>query len=667
VEDEEIVAADLATHLGLLGYEVSATAARGEEAVNLARQFRPDLVLMDIHLKGPMDGVEAAEIIRRAFDLPVIYLTAHSDRATLQRAKLTEPFGYILKPFEERELESHIEMALYKHQIERKLRQSEERFRLLFNRSPDGIFVVDTTGRFVAANPACETISGYSLAELLQLTFMELCAPDLLAKTVEFFQRGVRELESLHLETALLRKDRRRVELWVTGDPFPDGGTTALHCTARDITERKRMETALRESELRYRAIGESIDYGVWVCAPDGRNIYASPSFLRLVGLTQQQCADFGWGNVLHPDDAERTIAAWKECVRTGGTWDIEHRFRGVDGQWHPILARGVPVRDEQGRIACWAGINLDISRLKQTEQALQDAQAKLKAYADDLEKTVVSRTAKLHETIGELEHFSYAIVHDMRAPLRAMQGFAGMLQEACANCESTLNREYFRRISVASNRMDQLIADSLSYSKALRQELTLEPVGLFPLLDGLVETYPNLQPDKADITIAHDLPTVLGNQAALTQCFGNLLGNAVKFAKPGIKPQIRVWAESVQSPKSKSQAQQTVQSPSEHAPPNTQLHSTPSPPDPRPSTLDPQPPNLPFVRIWVEDNGIGIPKDAQQRIFGMFQRAVTDREGTGIGLAIVRKVAQRMGGEVGVESEPDKGSRFWVELAKAP
>jgi PAS domain S-box-containing protein len=139
-----------------------------------------------------------------------------------------------------------------------------------------------------------------------------------------------------------------------------------------DITKRKLNEQRLSESEKLYRTIGETIDYGIWITDPDGRNVYASESFLRLVGITQQECSDFGWGDVLHPDDSERTIEAWKQCAKTGNFWDIEHRYKGVDGQYHPILARGLPVRDEKGKIIYWAGINLDISNLKKAEAQIK-------------------------------------------------------------------------------------------------------------------------------------------------------------------------------------------------------------------------------------------------------------------------------------------------------
>jgi PAS domain S-box-containing protein len=135
---------------------------------------------------------------------------------------------------------------------------------------------------------------------------------------------------------------------------------------------RQKAQEALRRSERLYRAIGESIDYGVWICDPQGRNIYASESLLKLVGITPEQCRDFGWGSVLHPDDAAATIEAWKQCVQTGGPWFREHRYLGVDGQYHPILACGVAVRDERGQITHWAGINLDISRVKKAEATIQ-------------------------------------------------------------------------------------------------------------------------------------------------------------------------------------------------------------------------------------------------------------------------------------------------------
>jgi len=160
VEDESIVAMDIKHRAEGLGYRVVGIAASGEDAIKLAREEKPDLVLMDIVLKGEMDGIEAAEVIREEMNIPVVYLTAYSDEKTLSRAKLTGPFGYIIKPFEDRELHSAIEVALYKHKMDSKLRESEERYRALLESSPDPIILLDSSSRIVFVNRAVEKLTG---------------------------------------------------------------------------------------------------------------------------------------------------------------------------------------------------------------------------------------------------------------------------------------------------------------------------------------------------------------------------------------------------------------------------------------------------------------------------------------------------------------------------
>jgi signal transduction histidine kinase/CheY-like chemotaxis protein len=256
------------------------------------------------------------------------------------------------------------------------------------------------------------------------------------------------------------------------------------------------------------------------------------------------------------------------------------------------------------------------------TQEALARAKEELARTNAKLERLVRERTAELQDTVGELEHFSYSITHDMRAPLRAMQGFSGLLlNDLCRECPRPENQDWLRRITTSAARMDRLITDALQFSKAGKREMQIGPTETSALLQGIIQSYPSLQPPSALIRLEGTIPPVLGNEAGLTQCFSNLLGNAVKFVPPGKVPQVRVFAETRE----------------------------------------------PFVRLWFEDNGIGIPKRAQGKLFQMFQRATTEFEGTGVGLALVKKVAERMGGKVGVESEPGKGSRFWLDLRPAP
>jgi signal transduction histidine kinase len=270
-----------------------------------------------------------------------------------------------------------------------------------------------------------------------------------------------------------------------------------------------------------------------------------------------------------------------------------------------------------------------------------------------DLEQKIGRRTAKLQETVAELEHFSYTITHDMRAPLRVMHGLGGVLLEECSACLHPTRREYIRRIVEAAERMDKLIIDALQYSGVVRQHFDLEPVDADALLRNILESYPGFQPPHANIHLASHLPVVLGHKTGLTQCFSNLLGNAVKFVHPGQIPEVRVWAESFESPTSEGPSQQIQQ-----ATPNAQHESAPSTSAPQCSTH--------WVRIWFEDQGIGIEKQYHDKVWEMFQQLNKSYEGTGIGLALVRKVVDRMQGKVGVESTPGHGSRFWVALKKA-
>ena len=271
---------------------------------------------------------------------------------------------------------------------------------------------------------------------------------------------------------------------------------------------------------------------------------------------------------------------------------------------------------------------------LLRTEQALRESERQLRESNTDLERRVAERTASLEETISDLEDFSHSITHDLRAPLRAIRSFAQILGEECLACGRPKAQEHIHRITSAAARMDRLIQDVLQYSRLARSELRLSPVNVQELLRGIIESYPAFQPPQVEIQINGPLPRMLGNEAALTQCFSNLLGNALKFVAPGTRPQVRVWAERVGDPKAE--------------------------------TRDPQPATLSIVRLSFADNGIGIPKDAHERIFKMFQRLDKSYDGTGVGLTVVRKAVEKMGGKVGLESEPGRGSRFWIELKAA-
>ncbi|MFL7791426.1 MAG: response regulator [Anaerolineae bacterium] len=193
VEDDRIIAQDIQQTLVRLGYAYPMIVSSGEEAIQRVDDIKPDLVLMDIRLKGPMDGVEAAQQIRNRFDVPVVYLTAYADDLTLRRAKITGPFGYILKPFEDRELHSAIEMALYRHEMEQALARSGEQFRVLVESASDIALVLSGDGIIRYASPAIEHVLGYGPKELVGRRLFKFLHADAVPEVQGIIERFVRD------------------------------------------------------------------------------------------------------------------------------------------------------------------------------------------------------------------------------------------------------------------------------------------------------------------------------------------------------------------------------------------------------------------------------------------------------------------------------------------
>ncbi|MBI5591306.1 MAG: response regulator [Deltaproteobacteria bacterium] len=254
VEDEAIVSADIANKLRKLGYEVAGTTGTGEEAIEIARRQRPSLVLMDIRLAGAMDGIAAADVIRQECQVPVIFLTAHSDKATIQRAKLAEAFGYILKPFDDRELHTQIEMALYRHATEQRLRESQARLATFAAATFEGIIEIEA-GRIVDCNEQFARILGYMWADMRGMEIATLIAPEDIDRVTANIQR---EVESV-TEHDMLRKDGTRVVVEAHCRPlYPGRCIIAI----RDITDYKRSEAQKAKLEAQNQQLQKAESLG---------------------------------------------------------------------------------------------------------------------------------------------------------------------------------------------------------------------------------------------------------------------------------------------------------------------------------------------------------------------------------------------------------------------
>ena len=436
VDDHEVVRRGICS---VLATESSLTlcgeAVDGKDAVEKARVLRPDIIVMDVTMPR-MNGLDATREIKHLLpETEIVIVSQHEAPEMVRQAFNAGARAYVVKSTVAKELlaavakvnkgEPFVKAAAIadaSHSLdpadvlqrsaafEKALRVSEERFRSAMTNMAEGLVMLDGQGRITYMNPAAETLFGWSSTELLgqdthQKTHYQ--RPDgspyaaIECSLLRVLRGGaaVREQEDL-----FIRKDGTFFPVVFSASPVKtEGATGGLVVCFRDDAKRRQVEEALRQSERIYRAIGESIDYGVWICDDQGRNVYASPSFLQLIGLTQQQCSDYGWAYAMDPEEGNATKEAWQKCVREGNAWERETRFRAADGHWHHILSRGVPIRDSQGKILYWAGINLDIQHRKEAERQLQQLVETLESRVSERTLELENATAKLRELTGKL------------------------------------------------------------------------------------------------------------------------------------------------------------------------------------------------------------------------------------------------------------------------
>ncbi len=400
---------------------------------------------------------------------------------------------------------------------------------------------------------------------------------------------------------------------------------------ARLLAERDRLTETLRQSESFYRQTLESVPGMTFTTRPDGYCDYQSQQWVDFTGVPMSEHLGDGWNKLLHPDDRSRAYAAWCAAVEGPAAYDLEYRVRRHDGVYEWFKVSGRPILDETGKIVRWFGTAANINNLIQAQTAVRHLN-------EQLEQRVRERTAELEAANRELEAFCYSVSHDLRTPLRTIDGFSQAALEDYGMHLDETGRDYLNRVRNGCRHMDQLIDDLLNLSRVTRDQMHRAPVDLTALAQTVADQLRDSDPaHHVEFRIEPGL-TAFGDARLLRAALFNLLSNAWKFSSKRPDPMIEFG--------------------------RTALGPQPSAPCSPPSGVTPQSPVF-----LVRDNGVGFDMRYAGKLFTAFQRLHTAQEftGTGIGLATVARVIQRHGGRIWAEAAPGQGATFYFTLESEP
>jgi PAS domain S-box-containing protein len=627
VEDEGIIALEIAQSLRDLGYVVAGTADDCDGAVALALAERPDLVLMDVMLKGEDDGVEAARRIRAERDVPVVFLTAYSDSETLARAKEVAPYGFLVKPFRADELRAALDVAFAKHVMATRLRASEVRFRGAFADAPIGMALLDAGGRITLANEALCRLTNATTDVLQGRLFTSLISSADSARIATLLA-SARAGQAGAAQVELICDAREEVMCAIVSVAALSAASTdaeAFVAHVQDVTARQRAEAELarhrdrleelvaaRTAELAEREhllreaqrIGKM---GHWTVDLASGALCWSDEIYRIFGRIREEfdLNQAAFYEAVHPDDRERVKAAEMSALRTGAL-EIDHRIVLPDGGVRWVHERARVVRDGNGTALQLVGTVQDITERKVIEQRLLEA------------KEAADRANRAKS------EFLSRISHELRTPMNSILGFAQLLD--MDDGLSATQRERVGEIRVAGAHLLALIDDLLDLSRIEAGKLTvdLRAVRVSDAVQQAVDMVETVA-HQFDVRIQADVPPDLAAHADATrlrQILVNLLSNACKYNVRGGSVAVSCERRS-------------------------------------PGTLV----------LAVADTGPGLTPEQVARLFTPFERVGAERsgvEGVGIGLALSKRLADLMAMRLEVTSSRGRGSVFTLTMGEA-
>jgi PAS domain S-box-containing protein len=483
----------------------------------------------------------------------------------------------------------------------------------------DGVIVTDPKGCITFLNPEAERLTGWRASEAFGApirTVFRVINEDSRQPVENPGEHALRmgTVVGLADRALLIAKDGRETPIDDSGAPVRrhDGPVLGVVLVFRDISEQRKGQ----EARERLAAIVESSEDAVFSNTLQGVIRTWNVGAQRMFGYTPEEIIGKS-SSLLLPSERAREEQEYLKRLTGGGRMAALETVRLTrDGRSFDASVTISALKSDDDRIVGVSQIVRDITERRRAQLELQHMNA-------ELEKRVVERTRSLQEATDQLNAFCYSVAHDLQAPLRAQLAFAQVVLEDFGPAIGQVGREYMHRIAQSADRQGRLVRDLLAHVSLSRTDLPLEPVDLAKAVQKVrMDLSADIESQQAALRLGPLLGNVLANPASLHLVISNLVSNALKFVAPGTQPDVRIWSEMRNG----------------------------------------------SVRLWVEDKGIGIPAKHIGKLFGVFQRlhTVDEYPGTGIGLAIVKKAAERMSGVVGVESDPGVGSKFWVELRAA-